>query len=297
MDLFSGKAQKVGFRLLRLEIYNWGTFDKEIWSLDLDGNTALLTGDVGSGKSTLVDAIITLLVPPRRVTYNKAADATAKERTLSSYVRGYYGQKRLANGTTVPEALRDRNQYSVILGVFGDDAVDSYVTLGEVFWFKDDTNAPARFYTISDRKLSIAGDFTNFGADIKNLRKKFSADSSIKLYDDYTQYSREFRRRFGIRSSQAMDLFQQTISMKKVDALTSFVRSNMLEAPDFKNDIDILLNHFRDLDDAHTAILRAKKEKELLLPLVDIGNKYFLDLERIAKLKQMEEVLPAWFAV
>ncbi|MBQ2137449.1 MAG: AAA family ATPase, partial [Selenomonas sp.] len=81
----------LGFRLERLEVYNWGTFDGQVWSLDLNGEMSLLTGDVGSGKSTLVDALLTLLVPPRKVTYNKAADASAKERNLASYVRGYYG--------------------------------------------------------------------------------------------------------------------------------------------------------------------------------------------------------------
>lgn len=52
-----------GFRLHRLEVLNWGTFDKRIWRFDLNGHNALLTGNIGSGKSTLVDAITTLLVP------------------------------------------------------------------------------------------------------------------------------------------------------------------------------------------------------------------------------------------
>ena len=124
MDLFDfdhkPEDTKLGFRLVRLEVYNWGTFDEKIWSLDVDGETALLTGDVGSGKSTLVDALITLLVPPKKVTYNKAADASARERNLVSYVRGYYGQKRTQDGVGQPEALRDKNQYSVIVGVFSD---------------------------------------------------------------------------------------------------------------------------------------------------------------------------------
>ena len=51
-----------GFRLMHLEVLNWGTFDKRVWSLDLNGRNGLLTGDIGSGKSTLVDAVTTLLV-------------------------------------------------------------------------------------------------------------------------------------------------------------------------------------------------------------------------------------------
>jgi uncharacterized protein YPO0396 len=59
-----------GFRLARLEVFNWGTFDSRIWTLNLQGKNALLTGDIGSGKSTLVDAITTLLAPSQRMRAN-----------------------------------------------------------------------------------------------------------------------------------------------------------------------------------------------------------------------------------
>ena len=45
-----------GFRLIRLELYNWGTFDQRVWALDANARNTLLTGDIGSGKSTIVDA-------------------------------------------------------------------------------------------------------------------------------------------------------------------------------------------------------------------------------------------------
>lgn len=63
---------------------NWGTFDRQVWRLTPDTDTALLTGDIGSGKSTLVDAVTTLLMPAHRIAYNRAAGAEAKERTLRS---------------------------------------------------------------------------------------------------------------------------------------------------------------------------------------------------------------------
>ena len=67
-----------GFRLIRLEVFNWGTFDGRVWTLQLDGKNGLLTGDIGSGKSTLVDAITTLMVPSQRIAYNKAAGADSR---------------------------------------------------------------------------------------------------------------------------------------------------------------------------------------------------------------------------
>jgi len=84
----------------------------------LDGRNGLLTGDIGSGKSTLVDAIITLLVPVQRIAYNKAAGADSRERSLRSYVLGHYKSERNESSTSAkPVALRDLNSYSVLLGV------------------------------------------------------------------------------------------------------------------------------------------------------------------------------------
>src|SRR4051812_20304694 len=94
-----------GFRLHRLEVFNWGTFDARVWALHPNGRNALLTGDIGSGKSTLVDAVTTLLVPAHRVAYNKAAGADNKERSLRSYVLGHYKSERNeSSGTAKPVA-------------------------------------------------------------------------------------------------------------------------------------------------------------------------------------------------
>ncbi len=62
-----------GFRLDRLELWNWGTFHGEAQVLEPRGGWALLVGDNGSGKSTAVDALRTLLVPPRILNYNDAS--------------------------------------------------------------------------------------------------------------------------------------------------------------------------------------------------------------------------------
>lgn len=91
---FMADDRLAGFRLQRIEVFNWGTFDGRVWTLRLGGKNGLLTGDIGSGKSTLVDAVTTLLVPSHRVAYNKAAGADSRERSLKSYVLGFYKSER-----------------------------------------------------------------------------------------------------------------------------------------------------------------------------------------------------------
>ena len=139
---FVGEDRLSGFRLLRLEVFNWGTFDGKVWPLHLNGQNGLLTGDIGSGKSTLIDAITTLIVPANRVAYNKAAGADNRERTLRSYVLGHYKSERNEVSGAKPVPLRDYNSYSVILGVFHNAGFGDTVTLVQVFWFKDPRVAP-----------------------------------------------------------------------------------------------------------------------------------------------------------
>lgn len=293
---FLGDDERSGFRLMRLEVFNWGTFNNRVWTLRPDGHNALLTGDIGSGKSTLVDAVTTLLVPAHRIAYNKAAGAEARERTLRSYVLGHYKSERNeAGGSGRPVALRDPNSYSVILGVFHNAGYDQTVTLAQVFWFKDLQGQPARFYVVADRDLSIAKEFAQFGSDIAPLRKRLRADGA-EVEDSFPPYGAAFRRKFGISNEQALALFHQTVSMKSVGNLTDFVRSHMLEPFDVAPRIQALIAHFDDLHRAHEAVLKAKRQVQLLTPLVDDCEKHTQLQANILQLRACRDALEAYFS-
>ncbi|HED19905.1 MAG TPA: ATP-dependent exonuclease SbcCD, C subunit-like protein, partial [Gammaproteobacteria bacterium] len=285
-----------GFRLQRLEVFNWGTFDNRVWTLQANGQNTLLTGDIGSGKSTLVDAVTTLLAPANRVAYNKAAGAGNKERTLKSYVLGYYKSERNeVSGAARPVALRDHNHYSVILGVFHNAGYDQTITLAQVFWTKDAQGQPARFHVGAERELSIAADFAGFGSEITALRKRLRG-ADVEVFDSFPPYGAWFRRRFGIGNEQALDLFQQTVSMKSVGNLTGFVRDHMLEPFDIAPRIDALIGHFDDLNRAHEAVLKAKQQVEMLTPLVANGERHAQLVDTNTELRNSREALRPYFA-
>ncbi|NDP39129.1 MAG: ATP-dependent exonuclease SbcCD, C subunit-like protein [Rhodoferax sp.] len=285
-----------GFRLARLEVLNWGTFDKRVWTLELNGRNGLLTGDIGSGKSTLVDALTTLLVPPQRVAYNKAAGADARERSLRSYVLGHYKSERNeTSGNAKPVALRDASHYAVILGVFHNAGFDQTVTLAQVFWMKDTFGQPERFYAVADKALSLTEDFSDFGTAVPALRTRLRK-SGVTLFDSFPPYSAYFRRRFGNMGEQALELFHQTVSMKSVGNLTDFVRHHMLEPFDVAPRIAGLLAHFDDLSRAHAAVLKAKEQVDLLTPLVADCDKHAALVASVAELRLCREALKPWFA-
>ena len=293
---FAADDTLAGFRLHRLEVFNWGTFDGRVWTLELAGRNNLLTGDIGSGKSTLVDAVTTLVVPSHRVAYNKAAGAGSRERTLQSYVLGHYKSERSeASGSARPVALRGNDSYSVVLGVFRNAGYDHTVTLAQVFWIGDPNRQPERFYAAAERDLSIARDFARFGADITRLRKRLRAER-VETFKTFPPYGAWFRRRFGIDNEQALDLFHQTVSMKSVGNLTEFVRGHMLEPFDVAPRIRALIDHFDDLHRAHEAVLKAKRQIDLLIPLVADCERHAETGAEARALRQRREALRPWFA-
>ena len=284
-----------GFRLHRLEVLNWGTFHNKVYTLNLNGQNSLLTGDIGSGKSTLVDAVTTLLVPAHRIAYNKAAGADAKERSLRSYVMGYFRSTRGDLGAK-QEALRDANAYSVILGVFYNEGYDQWVTIAQVFWLKEGQNQPAKFFVVADKALSIVEDFSNFGKDMNALRKRLRDSQLVELFDSYKDYAGGFRKRFGLKNEQALELFHQTVSMKQVGNLTDFVREHMLEESQSAQKVEELIRHFDDLNQAHQLVLKAKHQVSLLQPMVADGQRYAGLQAEQTQWEAMREGLEGFFA-
>ena len=294
---FASCDERAGFRLHSFEVYNWGTFHQRVWRFPAGGDNALLTGDIGSGKSTLVDAVTTLLVPAQKIAYNKAAGAEAKERSLRSYVLGHYKSERSDSGLSAkPVALRDNNSYSVILGHFYNEGFDQHVTLAQVFWLSENRGQPPRFYLVADRALSITEHFANFGSDLSALKKRLRELPNVQIEENFPAYGAAFRRRFGIDNEQALELFSQTVSMKSVGNLTDFVREHMLEELPMQERISALINHFDDLNRAHEAVLKAKDQITRLRPLREDCQRHATVAAEAEHFTACREALLPWFA-
>lgn len=284
-----------GFRLHRLELLNWGTFNKDVRTFRLDGENSLLTGDIGSGKSTVVDAITTLLLPANRIEYNKAAGAQKKERSLMSYVRGFHKSARSGIGdTSRPVALRGPGTFTVVLGVFHNANLDKTITLAITLWATQEAGQPTRFYSIAEGEQSIKGDFADFGTDLAKLKRRLRNDG-VAVFDVFEKYGAAFKRHFGIGSTQAMDLFHRTVSMKQVENITHFVRTNMLEEDDVETRLKNLLHHFDDLKKAHDAVLRAKDQIRMLEPVRDNAARHHTLTADYDSSHQQREQLSPWF--
>ncbi|MCP3098459.1 ATP-dependent exonuclease SbcCD, C subunit-like protein [Myxococcus sp. K15C18031901] len=288
--------ERAGFRLHRFEVFNWGTFHQRVWHLDLHGESGLLTGDIGSGKSTLVDGLVTLLVPPQKLAYNKAAGAESRERSLRSYVRGQYKSERGEAGQGArPVFLRDAPTSSVLLAHFHNEGYGQDVTLAQVLWMRDADSPPTRLHVVADGRLSIAEHFSRLGSDLNALKKRLRA-LAPEVHETFPPYQAAFRRRFGLENEQALDLFLQTVSMKSVGNLTDFVRQHMLPPFEVESRLAALTEHFDDLHRAHEAVLKAKRQVGQLTPLVAGCERHAALTAELDAARGCREALRPWFS-
>ena len=148
----------------------------------------------------------------------------------------------------------------------------------------------------ADRPLSVTGDFADFGSDIAALRRRLRAASGVRVHDGFPDYGKDFRRRLGIESEQAMELFHQTVSMKSVGNLTDFVRDHMLEPFDAAKAVADIVAHFEDLTKAHDAVRRAEAQLTALTPLLKDCDAADAVRAEIAALDAQRAALRYYFA-
>ena len=292
---FATDDKTTGFRLDHFEWYNWGTFDGAIYRLDTLRQNALLTGEIGSGKSTIVDALTTLLVPHRRIVYNKAAGAESRERSLLSYIAGEYKSvKDDTFGSAKAATLRDpKETFTVLLARFENEGFDEHITLAQFFYIAN--KQVQKFYITSRGELDIRKDFFDF-KEIRELKKRLKKLPHTHLYESFKEYSRDFRRVMGIKNEQALNLFYQTVSMKSIGNLTGFIRNHMLEAGEINAQVDELCHNFSELNRAHNLILEAQKQIDLLKPIDREAAQYEKYAEKRQELDTMRSLLGAYFA-
>jgi len=301
-DLFTTNPGTSGYRLNYMELFNWGTFHNKVYRIEPRGNNSLLTGANASGKSTLIDALLTLLVPAKKDRfYNQSSGNEKKgDRTEETYVLGNYGNMQSeGEASTRKQQLRDKNTYSVILASFTNN-FKNVVTLFQVRWF---VNGELKCtFGFSTKALHITDDFSTFDAKgywRKTLDRKYNVNvpkKQIEFYDTIKDYKDRIVHSMGLRSDKALTLFNQIVGVKVLNDLDDFIRNNMLEQRDTEEEYNRLNDSFARLIEARTTIEKVSEQIEQLKPIDEKARQ----LENIAKalreLQTTREMTVYWFA-
>ena len=302
MNLFNTSSEVAGFKLDYLEVWNWGTFDKKVYHMNLHGNNSLLTGANASGKSTLIDALLTLMVPLKRQRfYNQSSGVEKKgNRTEESYFFGNYGnQQQEGAASTTTLKLRDKGARSVLLASFCN--VDKrVVTLFQVRYYTGEELKV--LFGVARESLTIERDFSEFdlhGDWRKRLTKKYNTNETkrtIEFFDGPVAYGEKMITLFGMRSDKALTLFNQIVGVKVLDDLDSFIRTNMLEELPAEEKYQELKDNFQNLMEAKTNIDKVKEQIAQLEPINALTEELKEIDIRIVEMEQEKSVAAYWFA-
>lgn len=300
-DLFlRERSRQPGFRLQKLEVSNWGTFDSasdasrgRVYTFRPQGETTLLIGQNGSGKSTLVDALLTLLVRPVVRNYNVAAGAHKQERDEKTYIKGACGRfSREDDNRAQLQYLRpEGTHFSNLLAYFHNADSGRGFTVAQLLYLNADGGAE-KVYTWADGERSLSVDFS--GVRSMEKIKKQLTDRGFKATMSYADFHAWLTKETGTRA-KAMDMFNQTVAVKDIRSLNDFIRQHMLEAISWRERIEGLLSHFTQLSEAHRSLVRVRDQRDLLAPVAKSGERFREEREKLDSLERVLDATDSYF--
>jgi uncharacterized protein YPO0396 len=296
--LESGAGGAPGFRLERLELWNWGTFHGQAQVLEPSCGWALLIGDNGSGKSTAIDALRTLLVPPRLLNYNDASGdgrrSAGRDRTRRSYVRGAWASSSTIDSTAPStQYLREAGCLSAIAAVFTDERRQVSATLAQVLWEHEEQ--VREIYALAPVCRSLR-DLVANRANIGEIRRAARGDG-WQIEDSFAAYAERMRALLHIPGEKALEVFNRAIGMKEVSDIDAFVRQFMLpSAETFAFIRDTVQPHYRTLLDCWAAIDCAERQVALLRPVAECTGRLGESEARIEAWRQSQQITEPYYA-
>lgn len=257
------------WRLAQIELVNWGTFSGHV-AIDVARQGHLFTGASGSGKSSLLDAIATVLTPDRWLRLNAAAqDGTSRQsdRTLMSYARGAWSKEADDSADRATTTyLRSRATWSGILLRY-DNLRDEPVTLVRLFHAPGTRTEPT---ALKDARVFIRGDIgllafkphVEGGIDARRMTKAMP-DALITTGGRHGRFHERVAREFRFKAD-TLQLLHRTQSAKNLGTLDALFRGFMLDQPGTFGRADTAVEQFTELETAHAHVVDLRKQADAL---------------------------------
>ncbi len=281
-------------RLTRVQLVNWGTFHGA-FDLAVPRAGLLLTGPSGSGKSSLLDALASVLVQPRWLSFNAAAQEGAggdRTRSIVSYVRGAYKREADDAGEVTTAYLRPGATWSGIAVTF-DDGAGQATTLARLLHLPRGTNASdavSSVFVVADGPVDLMT-LQRFAENGMAIRQLKAAHPGWLVSPTYPAFAVRLQKRLGLASDQAQRLLHKTQSAKNLTSLDSLLRDFMLDEPDTFDEVERAVDQFGELSAAHASVVDARRQVEVLTPLRGISTERTGLLARRAEIAEQREHL------
>lgn len=276
------------WRVHKAQLINWGGFHG-YHPLDFDEGATLLTGASGTGKSTLLDAYIDLMMPTS-VAFNDASNdnttgraRSAEQRNRLSYARGKTNETRTDDSTSTQEiVLRGANGQSVwsaIAFTWRHDNGDMLTAVRLIL-------APGTATTPNDVHAwtAIAPGYFNvrllepFAKHAFNARKVNAAHPEFVFYKTYTSFITVIQQRLGIgrggSGDAALRLMARNQAGKQFASVDRLYQDMVLDRPETFEKADKALAHYTNLEASYQQMKDAQAQIAALAGIVDIHTRY-----------------------
>jgi len=280
--------------LTEIELYNWGGFSGR-HKADIDPDGTAIVGATGSGKTTLIDALMTLLCANPR--YNLASTGGHEsDRDLGSYVRGVSGPGD--GGSEQNHIARKGRTVTGIAARF--ENAELSLRIGAVLWF-DGSGASAadmkKLWLYADDAAQTLDHWleVHHHGGMRALRQMDKQQTGIWSYPSKKAFLARLRDRFDV-GENAFTLLNRAAGLKQLNSIDDIFRELVLDDQSaFDRALEVATS-FDDLSDIREELEIAREQQRKLLPVAKHWKEFeklSADLERQYKLRK---VLPIWYA-
>lgn len=282
------------FTLSSLEFYNWGGF-QGYHRAEIDSNGTAVIGPTGSGKTTLVDALMTLLCATPR--YNLASTGGHEsDRDLVSYVRGVSGPGD--GGAGQSHIARQGKTVTAIAATLERDGAQ--VRLGAVLWFEGTSSSASdlkKLWLLAESPDQTVEHWLNqhHAGGMRALRYMEKESTGIWPFPSKKMFLARLREYFEV-GENAFTLLNRAAGLKQLNSIDEIFRELVLDDRAAFDRAAEVGKSFDDLTDIHRELEIARNQQRSLQPVADGWQRYKVLQEQLITQQSLESTLPIWFA-
>lgn len=283
------------FTLTEMEVFNWGPFSG-LHHAEIDPRGTAVIGPTGSGKTTLIDALMTLIVFQPR--YNLASTGGHEsDRTMISYVRGVLG----GDGSNERDAVARSGRTLTGLCATYRGGEQEMLKLGAILWTDGASNAAQdlkrRWIFSLNESESLEGWLRLFHEEsARSLMNHGRETERVRIFDSKKAYLAHVRKFFDV-GDNAFTLLNRAAGLKQLNSIDEIFRDLVLDDRSAFDRALEVAGEFDSLAGIYHELELAREQQNSLLPIKEHSGKLDALREKMDFSLTLKGLLPLWFAI
>jgi len=275
------------WRAESFQMVNWGGFQGH-HEVTFAPSATLVSGASGTGKSSLLDGYLALMMPsdtPFNGASNDAGSGRARsvdQRNLMTYLRGKTDSNREAGtGEMQDQVLRGAKEstWGAVAMTFIDDNRRQFTVLRAYFV----PRGASRFADVTMKMAAKDGyldlrdlaETTDSRFDRRALKSRFP---DLEVHDTYAGFAQTLYTRLGIGANgeggKALRLLARIQAGQQVKTVDGLYKSMVLEEPATFAAADKAVDHFEDLERSYGAMVTEAQKARVLERLPELHTAF-----------------------